>query len=151
MRTTMSREEFAALVRLEPEQIGEWSEAGLLHPERDERSDDLDPLRLMAIRRYEALGDDGQRLADAIASREVEPFLSEYTYPREARLTIEEAAERTGIDRAALADLLTGLGSSRHWFLEADLRGLEGFKLIAASGMPPEAAQEAARVFGDAL
>jgi len=39
----------------------------------------------------------------------------------------------------------------RPWFLEGDLRMLEGFKLIAGSGMPPEATIEGARVFGDTL
>src|SRR6266536_1087128 len=157
MRTTMSLDELdeldelAALVRLETSQIAEWADAGLLDPERDERFDDLDLLRLMAIRHYEALGYESQRLAQAIASGEIEPFLAEYIYPREARLTIEQPAERSGTDEATVRELLTSLGWIRPWFLEGDLRMLEGFKLIAASGMPPEAAVEGARVFGDTL
>jgi adenylate cyclase len=147
----MSLEEFAALVRTEASQIAEWVDAGLLDPEHDERFDDLDLLRLMAIRHYEALGYDPPRLGAAIASGEVEPFLGEYTYPREARLTIEEASKRTGIELEALRELLTSLGWARPWFVEGDLRALEGFKVIGASGMPPEATVEGARVFGDTL
>src|SRR5437867_11129543 len=148
MRTTMSLEDLAALVQLEPSQIADWAAAGLLDPERDGHFDDLDLLRLMAIRHYEPLGYDTRRLANAIASGEVEPFLGEYIYPREARLTVDEAAERSGSEPEALRELLTGLGWARSWFLEGDLRMLEGFKVIAASGMPPEAAVEGARVFG---
>ena len=151
MRTTMSLGELAAMVRLEPSQIEEWVGAGLLDPERDERFDDLDLVRIMTIRHYEALGFDAQWLASAIERGEVEPFLSEYTYPREPRLTIEQAAERSGTDEATLRELLTSLGWVRPWFLEGDLRMLEGFKLIAGSGMPPEATIEGARVFGDTL
>src|SRR5919197_175390 len=98
MRTTMSLEDLAALVRLEPSQIAEWAQAGLLDPERDDRFDDLDLLRLMAIRHYEPLGYDPRGLAEAIANGEVEPFLGEYIYPREPRLTLEQAADRTGVD-----------------------------------------------------
>jgi adenylate cyclase len=147
----MSLEELAALVRLEPAQIAEWADAGLLDPERDDRFDDLDLLRLMAIRHYEPLGYDPRGLAEAIANGEVEPFLGEYIYPREPRLTLEQAAERTGVDSDLLRELTTGLGWARPWFLERDLRMIEGFKLIAASGMPPEASAEGARVFGDTL
>ena len=147
----MSLEEFAALVRLEGAQIEEWAGVGLLDPERDERFDDLDLLRLMAIRHYEALGYDPQRLAKAVATGEVEPFLGEYIYPRAPRLTIEQAAERSGTEEATLRELLVSLGWARPFLLEGDMRMLEGFKVIAASGMPPEAAVEGARVFGDTL
>src|SRR5215216_3830168 len=151
MRTTMSLDEFATLVREDARQIREWADAGLVDPERDERFDDLDLLRLMAIRHYEALGYDAQRLAAGIASGELKPFLAEYIYSREPRLSLEEAAERSGVDATMLRELLTGLGWSRPWFLEGDLRMIEGFKVITASGMPPEAAAEGARVFGDTL
>src|SRR4051812_39702388 len=151
MRTTMSLEEFAALVRLEVAQIEEWAGVGLLDPERDGRFDDLDLLRVMAIRHYEALGYDPQRLAEAIACGEVQPFLGEYIYPRTPRLTIEQAAERSGTDEAMLRELLVCLGWVRPWLLEGDMRMLEGFKVIAASGMPAEGSVEGARVFGDTL
>jgi len=71
----MTLDEFAALVRLEPAQIEEWCQAGVLDPARTGRFDDFDLLRLMAIRHHEALGYDAARLADGITSGEVTPFL----------------------------------------------------------------------------
>jgi adenylate cyclase len=147
----MSLEEFAALVRLEPAQIEEWSSLGLLDPRREGRFGDLDLLRLMAIRHYEALGYDAERFASELQSGAVEPFLGEYTYPREDQLTAEEAAERVGVDRDLLEEMLVALGWSRRGFLEEDLRMLEGFKTISDAGMPREGALEGARAFGDTL
>src|SRR5436190_10503969 len=151
MRTSMTLEEFASLVRHEPAEVAEWSDLALLDPARTSRFDDFDLLRLMAIRHYEALGYDTERLAQAIATREVEPFLGEYIYPREPHLTVEEAAERSGIELPLLHELMTALGWSRNAFLQGDLCVLEGFNAIAATGMPREALLEGARVFGDTL
>ena len=151
MRTSRSLEEFAALVRHDPAEIAEWSDLSLLDPARTGRFDDFDLLRLMAIRHYEALGYDAQRLAGAIAAREVEPFLGEYIYPRERQLSVDEAADRSGVDVSLLHELLTALGWSRNTFLEGDLRVLEAFNAIAAAGMPREGLLEGARVFGDTL
>jgi DNA-binding transcriptional MerR regulator len=55
MRGSMSLEELAALVRIEPRQIEEWSSLGLLDPAETGRFDHLDLLRLMTIRHFEAL------------------------------------------------------------------------------------------------
>jgi adenylate cyclase len=149
--SSMSLDEFAALLRLEPAQIQEWAATGLLDPARKGRFDELDLLRLMMIRHWGTLGYSPERVAEAISSGEIEPFLGEYLYPRGAQLTFDEAAERTGIDAELLRDLRTALGYSRSDFLEGDLRVLEGFKVIADAGMPREAVLEGARVFGDTL
>jgi class 3 adenylate cyclase len=77
--------------------------------------------------------------------------MGEYTFPREEQLTIDQAAERVGVDRELLDELLIALGWARRAFLPEDLRMLEGFKTIADAGMPREAAIEGARVFGDTL
>jgi class 3 adenylate cyclase len=151
MRTSMSLEEFAALVRMQPAQIRELVAVGLLDPAGEGSFNDLDLLRLMAVRHYEALGYDAEALAQGIKSGELEPFLGEYTYPREDQLTVNEAALRVGLDRDQLDDILIALGWARRTFLEEDLRMLEGFKVIADAGMPPEGALEGARVFGDTL
>jgi adenylate cyclase len=151
MRSSMSLEEFAELVQLEPAQIREWAAAGLLDPAGEGQFDDLDLLRLMAIRHWGFLGYSPERLAEALSKGEVEPFLGEYVYPRGEQLTLEEAAERTGVDLDVLHDLLTALGYTRRGLLEGDLRVLEGFKAIADAGMPREALLEGARVFGDSL
>src|SRR3954454_10157084 len=151
MRTSMSLEEFAELVQMQPAEIRELVVAGLLDPARQDRFDDFDLLRLMAIRHHEALGYDAARFAQALRSGELEPFLGEYIYPREEPITVEEAAERVGVDRELLDELLIALGWTRRGFLAEDLRMLEGFKTMSDAGMPPEAALEGARVFGDTL
>src|SRR3954451_7799402 len=151
MRTSMSLEEFAELVRMQPAELEEAVALGLIDPAGEGTFDDLDLLRLMAIRHYEALGYDVKRMASEIESGDLEPFLSEYIYPREQQLTLDEAAERVGVDRDQLNELLIALGWARRGFLPEDLRMLEGFKTITDAGMPPEAALEGARVFGDTL
>jgi adenylate cyclase len=151
MRTSMPLEEFAALVQMQPAEIRELVASGLLDPQGEGSFDDLDLLRLMAVRHYEALGYDAERLAAEIKSGELEPFLGEYIYPREDQLTVDEAVERVGVDRELLDELLIALGWARRGFLPEDLRMLEGFKTIADAGMPREATIEGARVFGDSL
>src|SRR5436853_3450033 len=151
MRTAMSLEEFAQLVKMQPAQIRELVVAGLLDPAGQGRFDDLDLVRLMAIRHHEALGYDTARFAEALETGELEPFLGEYTYPREDPITVEEATERVGLDRELLDELLIALGWGRRDFLEEDLRMLEGFKTISDAGLPRDAALEGARVFGDTL
>jgi adenylate cyclase len=151
MRTAMSLEEFAALVRHDPGDIRSWAALGLLDPNGAGSFDDFDLLRLMAIRHYEALGYDDPRLAAAIKSGEIEPFLGEYIYPRGPQLTVDEAAERVGLDPELLTDALFAVGRSRRGILEEDLPMLEGFKAIAAAGLPREALLEGARAFGDTL
>src|SRR5256885_1209125 len=99
MRTSMSLEEFAELVKLQPAEIRELVVAGLLDPAREGRFDDLDLVRLMSIRHHEALGYDAAAFAKALKSGEVKPFLGEYTYPRDDPVPLEEAAERVGLDR----------------------------------------------------
>jgi adenylate cyclase len=147
----MSLEEFADLVQLEPGQIGEWAEAGLLDPAGTGRFDDFDLLRMMAIRHWTLLGYTPERLAEEFSTGEIKPFLGEYIYPTGEQLTVEEAAERTGIDPEELHELRTALGYTRRDFLESDLPVLHGFKTIADAGMPREALHEGARVFGDSL
>jgi adenylate cyclase len=151
MQTSMSLEEFAELVQMQPRDIGDLAGAGLLDPAGEGRFDDLDLVRLMAVRHYAALGYDAPALAEGIKNGAVEPFLGEYIYPRGEQLAVDEAAERVGLDREQLSDLLIALGWTRRVFLEEDLRMLEGLKAIADAGMPPEAALEGARVFGDTL
>jgi len=147
----MSLDEFAGLVQMEPAEIRDLVAAGLLDPAREDRFDELDLLRLMAVRHWTLLGHTPERLAEALSSGEIEPFLGEYIYPRGEQLTPEQAAERTGVEPELLHDLRTALGYTRAAFLEGDLRVLEGFKAIADAGMPREALLEGARVFGDAL
>src|SRR3954464_1815570 len=77
MRSSMSLEEFAALVRREPAEIGELAAAGLLDPAGEGAFDDLDLMRLMTIQHYGSLGYSPERLAEALSGDELEPFLGE--------------------------------------------------------------------------
>jgi adenylate cyclase len=151
MPASMSLEEFAALVRMEPPEVADLAAAGLLDPAGAGEFDDLDLLRLMTVRHYQALGYSPERLAGELSIGEVRPFLGEYIYPRSEQLSLEEAAERSGIDPEMLRDLRTALGWFGDGFLEEDMQVLEGFKVIAGAGMPREATLEGARVYGDAL
>jgi adenylate cyclase len=147
----MTLEEFAELVQMQPAELGKLAELGLVDPSDAGSFDDLDLVRLMAVRHYEALGYDTERFAREVKSGELQPFLGEYIYPRGEQVTAAEATERVGVDRELLDELLIALGWTRRSFLEEDLRMLEGFKLIADAGMPREGALEGARVFGDTL
>jgi adenylate cyclase len=147
----MSPEEFAALVQLDPGEIGEWAAAGLLDPSGTGRFDELDVLRLLHIRERQALGYSTNEVAEGLAKGELEPFLGEYIYPRGEQLTLEEAAERLDVEAETLRGLRAALGWRREGFLESDLQLIESFKAIAAAGMPLEALMEGARVLGDTL
>src|SRR3954466_7009538 len=151
MANAMSLEEFAALVQVDPAEIEEWTAVGLLDPRGAGRFDELDVLRLLHIRERQALGYSAEEVAEGLAKGELEPFLGEYLYPRGEQLTLEEAAERLDVDAEMLRALRTALGWRREGFLEVDLHLIEGFKAIAAAGMPPEGLLEGARVFGDTL
>jgi adenylate cyclase len=151
MRAPMSLDELAALVDVPPEDLRAFTDTGLLDPDRRGRYDELDLLRLMTIRHYGALGYSPEALAQAIAAGEVEPFLGDYMYPRGPQLSIEQAAERLGLEPQALVTLRTALGFTRDPVLEGDLRLFEAFHVMSAAGMPFEAVLEGARVFGDAL
>src|SRR3954470_7793720 len=117
MRTSMSLEEFAALVQMQPAQIRELVAVGLLDPAGEGSFDDFDLLRLMAVRHYEALGYDAAGFSEGLKSGELEPFLGEYIYPHEDQLTADEAAERVGLDRDLLEDVLIALGWGGRGFL----------------------------------
>jgi len=151
MANTMSLEDFAVLVQVDPAEIDEWAAAGLLDPRGTGRFDELDVLRLLHIRERLALGYSAKEIAEGLAKGELEPFLGEYLYPRGEQLTLEEAADRLDVDAEMLRALRTALGWRREGFLEVDLQLIEGFKAIAAAGMPPEGLLEGARVFGDTL
>jgi len=63
----MSLEELAELVHIEPAKLREWAEAGLLDPRGEGRFDDLDLLRLMTIKEYEALGEQRRDIDNRLA------------------------------------------------------------------------------------
>jgi adenylate cyclase len=151
MRSGMSLDDLAALVDAPPDELRGYAEAGLLDPAGRGSFDELDLLRLMTIRHYDALGYPPATLAQVLADGEVEPFLGEYLYPREPQLSLDEAAQRVGIEPQALDALRTALGFTRETMVEGDVRLFEGLNVMATAGMPFEAVLEGARVFGDTL
>jgi adenylate cyclase len=151
MRERISLDELAALVNMPAGELHAWTEAGLLDPAGRGSYDDFDMVRLMTIRHYRLLGYDPDSLAKAMASGEVEPRLGEYLYPKGRELSIEEAADRLGVGVDTLNALRTALGFTRDTVLEDDLELFNAFKVMSTAGLPPEAALEGARVFGDSL
>src|SRR5436305_15151669 len=121
MRAPMSLEDFAALVDTPADEIRSWADAGLLDPTQSGRFDEFDLMRLMAIRHYGALGYDPASFREALESREIEPFLHEYIYPRGTRLTLEEVAERLDAEPDMLRKLRTAPGFTRDEFIERDV------------------------------
>src|SRR2546421_12774171 len=113
MRPPISLEDFAALVDTPADEIRSWADAGLLDPTQSGQFDEFDLLRLMAIRHYGALGYDPTSFKEALESGEIEPFLHEYIYPRDSRLTLEEVAERLAVEPDMIRKLRTALGFTR--------------------------------------
>jgi len=148
---TFSLEQFAALMDLPEDEVREWVTLRLLDPARTGELDDIDLVRVMAVRRYGALGYSPPQFASAIQNSEVEPYLGEYLYPKLPPLSTEEAAACTGMPADRLKALRTALGIRRRSFLELDLELVEMFKTIGGAGMPVEAGLEGARVMSDAL
>ena len=151
MRKRMSLDELAALVDLPADELRTWADAGLLDPAGHGSFDDIDVLRLNTLQHHRALGYDAESFAQGLSDGSLEPFLGEYLYPKGPQLAIGGAAEKLGLDLDVLQRLRTALGFTRDTVLERDLELFQGFKVMAASGMPFEAVLGVARVFGDSL
>ena len=152
MNAPIPLKEFAALVGTSPEQVEQWRREGLLDPAGLGRFDELDLVRWLAIHSHEARGYRSDQLAAAIGAGEVHPFTGEFLFPSARTLTLDEAAERAGVETEMVRELRTALGLSRDGGVaETWLAQLEAFKTMQAAGLPWEAVLEGARVYGDAL
>src|SRR5436190_969615 len=152
MNAPIPPDEFAALVGASLEQVEQWRREGLLDPEGLGRFDELDLVRWLAIHSHEARGYSSDQFAAAIKAGEVRPFMSEFLFPSGRTLTLDEAAERAGVETGMVRKLRTALGLSRDGGVaETWLAQLEAFKTMQAAGLPWEAVLEGARVYGDAL
>jgi class 3 adenylate cyclase len=147
----MTREKFAELVGVSAGQVDRWRDEGLLDPEGLGGFEELDLLRWLMIHQYETQGYRSEKLAAAVKSGEVEPFVGEYLFPAYPRVAIEDAAARVGMEAAKVHELRTALGFGREDIPEGSLAQLEAFKTVEAAGLPWEAILEGARVYGDAL
>ena len=152
MTAPIPPEEFAALVGASPEQVEQWRREGLLDPQALGHFDELDLVRWLTIHEHEARGYGSAQLAAAIKAGEVRPFMGEFLFPSGRTLTLDEAAERAGVDPEIVRQLRTALGLSRDGGIaETWLSQLGAFKTMQAAGLPWEAVMEGARVYGDAL
>jgi adenylate cyclase len=149
--TPIPAEEFAALVGVHLEQVEQWRQEGLLDPGGSGSLDELDLLRWLTIRSYEARGYSSDQLATAIKTGDTDPFLGEFLFPSGRMLNLDDAAERASVDAHSLRELRTALGFSHEGIAESWLEQLEAFKTMQAAGLPWEAVIEGARVYGDAL
>ena len=129
----------------------QWRQEGLLDPGDSGSLGELDLLRWLTIHSYEARGYSSDQLAAAIKSGDTHPFLGEFLFPSGPRLSLDNAAERAGVDAHSLSELRTALGLSQEGIAESWLGQLEAFKTMQAAGLPWEAVLEGARVYGDTL
>jgi adenylate cyclase len=152
MRATIPADEFAALVGASPEQVERWRGEGLLDPEGTGRLDELDLVRWLAIHSHEARGYSSAQFAAALRAGEVHPFMGEFLFPSAPTLTLEEAAQRAGVEAKRVRELRTALGlTGEGGTAEIWLSQLQAFRTMEAAGLPWEAVLEGARVYGDAL
>jgi transcriptional regulator with XRE-family HTH domain len=149
--TPIPPEEFAALVGVSAEQVEQWRQQTLLDPGGSGNLEGLDLLRWLTIHSYEARGYSSDQLAAAIKSGDIHPFLGEFLFPSGPTLSVDDAAERAGVDADLLRELRTALGLSQDGIAESWLGQVEAFKTMQAAGLPWEAVLEGARVFGDTL
>src|SRR2546430_5486195 len=112
MNAPIPPDEFAALVGASPEQVEQWRREGLLDPEGLGRFDELDLVRWLAIHSHEARGYRSDQLAAAIKAGEVHPFMGEFLFPSGRTLTLDEAAQRAGVETEMVRQLRTALGLS---------------------------------------
>jgi len=149
--TPIPPEDFGALVGVSPEQVEQWRHEGLLDPGDSGSLDELDLLRWLTIHSYEARGYSSDQLAAAIKFGDTYPFLGEFLFPSGPTLSLDDAAERAGVETHSLRELRTALGLPQESIAESWLGQLEAFKTMQAAGLPWEAVLEGARVYGDTL
>src|SRR5439155_25427010 len=94
MRVDIPIDEFAALVDTPADELRAWAGMGLLAPGGRGSCDELDVLRLMAIRHYGALGYEPKEFAEALSRGEIDPFPGDYIYPSGQEFSIDDAAQR---------------------------------------------------------
>jgi hypothetical protein len=151
MSVLMSPLEFAALVGVPVEQVEQRTGEGLLDPDGLGGFEELDLVRWMAIRHWEALGYRSDKLAEAVKAGDARTYFAYALFPSGLRLELEEAAARAGVGADKLRELRTALGFTGDTIAESQLRPLEVLKTFEAAGLPWEAVLEGARVYGDAL
>jgi adenylate cyclase len=97
-----------------------------------------------------------EELRQAVAENRLALLPSERTLTGEARYTLREVAERSGLDTDLLLAQEQALGMPRHGLddrvaTEDDVRAAEGSRRFLDAGLPAEGLLEVARVVGQAM
>lgn len=152
MRVPLSLREFATLARIPAKEVRRYSKLGLLDPDGDGKYDEYDALRLRFVQINVERGEDLEEVASNVREGKAAYTGIELLYPQaHRRFTLEEAAEKVGLEVEQIMALRTALGLPGTLVEEGDVDAFEGVKGILDAGIPWEAVLEAARVFGDAL
>lgn len=144
--------EFSALVDVPEAELCRFASLGLLDLDGDGRFDDLDLLRLWALRHHFRLGRSVEDVAWGLQEGTLKtPFGETLFGDAAARRTPEEAAERTGFSVEDVARVRAALSLPGDMLAEGDIEMLAIVRAIVAAGMPLNAFLEGARVIGDSL
>ncbi|HEY7138409.1 MAG TPA: adenylate/guanylate cyclase domain-containing protein [Acidimicrobiia bacterium] len=151
MREATSRDEFARLVGASVGQIDDLCACGLLDPDGDDRFDDVDLVRYDTVRHFLDDGGTVDQLAEQIQHGTFAAMFGGRLFGRREAVTIDEAAESTGITPEQLRALFIASGLPREALHVGDERMGEAVRAALAAGLPWEAVLDLARVMGDSL
>jgi adenylate cyclase len=140
-----------------PATLRRWAREGLVPPLADGAWPPAAVAHARMVARLRERGRSVAEIRDATASgRLVVGYLDDVLPAADvaARVSLEEAARRTGLDPALIARLFLSLGFSADALdriAESDLVLLDYVAAILDAGLPREALQQLARVYGQAL
>ena len=148
MRGSLTIDEFARLTHIPVEEIERYREAGLLDTDGDGRYDEYDVLRLrfLKVMAADQPPEEAARRIDELADQN---RWGDVLYGSAGdRVSIEEAAERTGLttEQIRALQVATGLPESM-----LDVQNLSTTKQLLDAGIPWEAVIEGTRVLGDSI
>jgi adenylate cyclase len=152
VRQAMTVDEFASLVGLSREEVETYRSHGLLDPENDGLLDDVDLVRLHAIRhQLDHRGHDVESLAAAAREGSVESMFGARLFEAASPLEFDHAAAQAGLEPDQLRELLAALGFSPTGLRGSDVEILDVLKTARDAGLPWEAMLGMTRVLGDSL
>jgi adenylate cyclase len=147
----MTSDEFAVLVDLSREEVERYRSLGLLDPEDDGFLDDVDLVRLDFVRHRLAEGQyDPESLAGAMREGRVESMYGRQLFEAGAKLDLNAAAARTGLEPEQVQQLIAALGFSSG-LRESDMELFDILRVARDGGLPWEAILGMTRVLGDSL
>jgi class 3 adenylate cyclase len=148
----MTAEEFASLVGASRDEVETFRSHGLLDPEKDGLFDDVDLVRLHAIRhQLDHRGHDVESLAVAVREGRVESMFGARLFEAASPLDFDDAAAQAGLEPDQLRELLAALGFSPTGLRDSDVEILDVLKTARDAGLPWEAMLGMTRVLGDSM